>query len=200
MYSSYYIHYPWCIICTSFAPLTQPSLRRRFEQNQEDCTFTVLAILPAATENILHALPAEQILDELQKHKAERLARSVGDVASSIAPSTAAPSVTDEDSKSLRSFQSEGYVHASQAGDASVDGSVDGEGAQKKPKKTKAQLWNEMKISCTLRLLCGVNMDRLLTEKQPLREHSHCYIRFPSSHFLRAFNSISSDAAIILPA
>lgn len=146
------------------------SLRRRFEQNQEDCTFTVLAILPTATENILDAIPVEQILDELQKHKAERLARSVGP--SEIA-SSAAPSVTDEDSKSLTSFQSESYVHASQtvggdngsgSGSPSVEG---GDGtAEKKPKKSKAQLWNEMKISCMWypfpRLVMKVNKNSYL--------------------------------------
>jgi peroxin-3 len=126
------------------------SLRRRFEQNQEDCTFTVLAILPTATENILDAIPVEQILEELQKHKAERLARSTGtgETASSIAPS-----VTDDDSKSLTSFQSEGYVHASQTVDGeNGTGSSSNEGAEglagKRSKKSKAQLWNDMKISC----------------------------------------------------
>lgn len=131
------------------------SLRRRFEQNQEDCTFTVLAILPTAAENILDAIPVEQILDELQKHKAERLARSVGP--SEIA-SSAPPSVADDDGKSLTSFQSEGYVHASQitgvdgesgSGTGSVEGSAEGADKEaRRTKKTKAQLWNEMKISC----------------------------------------------------
>lgn len=132
---------------------TDDSLRRRFEQNQEDCTFTVLAILPTATENILDAIPVEQILEELQQHKAERLARSVGP---SEVASSAAPSVTDEDGKSLTSFQSESYVHASQITDGEkgvASGSAAGaEGsAEKKPKKSKVQMWNEMKISCRLR-------------------------------------------------
>ena len=129
------------------------SLRRRFEQNQEDCTFTVLAILPTATENILEAIPVEQILSELQQHKAERLARSVRD--SEIA-SSVAPSVTDDDGKSLASGRSEGYVHASQTSDGTGE-------ERRKEKRSKAQLWNEMKISCMLRQLgpiSGRNADR----------------------------------------
>jgi hypothetical protein len=128
------------------------SLRRRFEQNQEDCTFTVLAILPTATENILEAIPVEQVLEQLQQQKAERLARSVGP--SEIA-SSAPPSVADDDGKSLTSFQSESYVHASQVADTEASSSSragaaeGGEATEQKPKKTKAQLWNEMKISCT---------------------------------------------------
>lgn len=127
------------------------SLRRRFEQNQEDCTFTVLAILPTATENLLDAIPVEQVLEELQKQKAERLSRSVGP--SEIA-STAPPSVADtaEDDAKSSSLQSDSFIHASQiAGEAaSATGSAEGgaESTERKNKKSKAQLWNEMKISC----------------------------------------------------
>jgi peroxin-3 len=134
--------------CFAKTRLTLPSLRRRFEQNQEDCSFTVLAILPTATENVLEAIPVENILDELQKHKAERLSRSV---ATSEIASSVPPSVTDDDSKSLTSLQSDAFVHASQIteGENTNGGGTDGGSAQQpKPKKSKAQLWNEMKISC----------------------------------------------------
>ncbi|KAF2792862.1 Peroxin-3 [Melanomma pulvis-pyrius CBS 109.77] len=156
--------------------IAKENLRRRFEQNQEDCTFTVLAILPTAAENILDAIPVEQILDELQKHKAERLARSVGpsDIASS-----APPSVADDDGKSLTSFQSEGYVHASQiagvdaesgSGTGSIEGSAEGADKEaRRTKKTKAQLWNEMKISSITRaftLLYTLSLLSLLTRIQ----------------------------------
>ncbi|KAF2114761.1 Peroxin-3 [Lophiotrema nucula] len=150
--------------------IAKENLRRRFEQNQEDCTFTVLAILPTATENILDAIPVEQVLEELQKQKAERLARSVGP--SEIA-SSAAPSVTDDDGKSLTSFQSESYVHASQIADGESGNAEAGAGpasqASPKPKKTKAQLWNEMKIGSITRaftLLYTLSLLTLLTRIQ----------------------------------
>lgn len=130
------------------------SLRRRFEQNQEDCTFTVLAILPTATENILEAIPVEQVLEELQRQKAERLSRSVGpsEIASSAPPSVA--DTTEDDARSS-SLQTDSFIHASQVvadGDSStgtgpLEGSTD-TSTEKKSKKSKAQLWNEMKISC----------------------------------------------------
>jgi peroxin-3 len=70
------------------------SLRRRFEQNQTDCTYTVLALLPTAAEDILEALPVEELTKELQKKRAERLARlnagegtATGSDMSSVAPS-----------------------------------------------------------------------------------------------------------------
>ncbi len=60
------------------------------------------------------------------------------------------PSVTsslaEDDGKSLQSFKSESYVHASQLAESV------GAGQKLKspsPKKTKVVLWNEVKISCT---------------------------------------------------
>lgn len=135
--------------------IAKENLRRRFEQNQEDCTFTVLAILPTATEKILDAIPVEQVLEELQRQKAERLARSVGP--SEIA-SSAPPSVVDTTEDGTRSSvqDSESYVHASQvaleegsivSGETSTDAAGEKD-TGKASKKSKAQLWNEMKISC----------------------------------------------------
>ncbi len=131
----------------TFVTETHHSLRRRFQQNQEDCTFTVLALLPTATENILEASPVENITHELQQKKAERISKSKG--TSEVAPSqqsSGPPSVADDDGRSLASFQSEGYVHASQMGSSSVSNADSGAG---RPRKSKVQLWNELKINCT---------------------------------------------------
>ncbi|EUC27274.1 hypothetical protein COCCADRAFT_10090 [Bipolaris zeicola 26-R-13] len=153
--------------------IAKENLRRRFEQNQEDCTFTVLAILPTATENILEAIPVEQVLEELQKQKAERLARSVGpsEIASSAPPSVA--DTADDDAKSS-SLQTDSFIHASQIATGDHDAAGPAEGgpeasADKKPKKTKAQLWNEMKISSITRaftLLYTLCLLTLLTRIQ----------------------------------
>lgn len=103
----------------------------------------MLELLPTVTENILEALPSEKIAEEIQQKKAQRTGRSGG--TSEIAPSdrsSGAPSTVDEDGKSLSSFQSESYVHASQMG-ASSSGN-----GESKPSKSKVQLWDELKISC----------------------------------------------------
>jgi hypothetical protein len=152
------------------------SLRRRFEQNQEDCTFTVLAILPTATENILDAIPVEQVLDELQRQKAQRLARSVGP---SEIGTSAPPSVVDttEDDARSESVRTESYVHASQIateGESSSGGGVDA-GEEKKSKKTKAELWNEMKISCKYHLLYLENGSMLTSLSNNPRLHPPLY-------------------------
>jgi len=126
------------------------SLRRRFQQNQEDCTFTVLALLPTATENILAELETERITFELQQQKAAKLAKN-----EDIHPSemgSAPPSATDDDGKSTMSLQSESGIHASQMGVPSAmaggDSSQDSGQQAQRGKKSKLQLWNDLKISC----------------------------------------------------
>lgn len=120
------------------------SLRRRFEQNQTDCTYTVIALLPTATENIVEALPVEELTKELQKKRAERLARLNAGETTGSDMSSVSPSLPEDDRKSLSSFQSEGYIHASQVGEPTES---DG---QPRVKRNKTQLWNEVKITCKL--------------------------------------------------
>lgn len=100
-------------------------------------------MLPTVAENIIEALPSEKITQQLQQKKAERLGKSAG--TSEVAPSelsSGTPSAADEDGRSLSSFQSESYVHASQMG-ASSSGN-----GESRPLVSKAQLWNDLKISC----------------------------------------------------
>lgn len=101
----------------------------------------MLALLPTIREEIIGALPVEDITNELQRQRSEKLARSAGpsEAASSDFPS--APPSTIDDSASMSSFQTGSYIHASQMGD-----SQDARSLLKK--KSKAQLWNDMKISC----------------------------------------------------
>ncbi|KAL7754187.1 peroxin [Sorochytrium milnesiophthora] len=49
--------------------LARDNLQRRFEQNQQDCAFTVLALLPELSEAILSELNAEKITAILQQQK-----------------------------------------------------------------------------------------------------------------------------------
>jgi peroxin-3 len=99
----------------------------------------------------------ESITHELQQKKAEHLAQSAGaaDIASSEL-SSGPPSVMDDDGRSLQSFQSESYVHASQnLAEPSGGGTAEGVGqpvVQQRTRKSKAKLWNELKISCMLAL------------------------------------------------
>ncbi|KAF2718335.1 Peroxin-3, partial [Polychaeton citri CBS 116435] len=136
------------------------NLKRRFEQNQEDCTYTVLALLPSIRDEIVGILPVEQITEQLQQDRQDRLRRlGASEAASSELPS-APPSVTDRDDAA--SLHSGSFVHASQiAGESST--------APTKPKRSKAQLWQEMKINSIARaltLLYSLSLLTLLTRIQ----------------------------------
>jgi peroxin-3 len=131
------------------------SLRRRFEQNQEDCTYTVIALLPTVREEIIGALPVEQITEQLQHERQERLRRhGASEAASSELPS-GPPSVTDDGA----SLQSSSYVHASQM----VSSAGDDSASSTRPKRSKAQLWQEMKIHSITRALTLMYTVALLT-------------------------------------
>ncbi len=132
------------------------SLRRRFEQNQEDCTFTVLALLPTATANILEAMNTESITYEIQQMKgggAGTIKPGKSGSAGSISPpSIADTTMTEDDGRSLASLQSDSGVHASQVALPSPasagEGPQEGGQATAQKRKTKRQLWDDLTISC----------------------------------------------------
>jgi len=154
------------------------SLRRRFEQNQEDCTFTVLALLPTATTNILEAMNTEKITYEIQQMKGSATAktRSIG----SLSPPTASEAATtDDDVRSTISVSvhSEAGVHTSQISippmtpaESTEVPAQDAPQTPQKPRKTKRQLWDDLTISCKLRE--GVVREKGLTyhHQQPSQE------------------------------
>lgn len=76
-----------------------PSLRKRFQQNQEDCTFTILALVPTLGDRILEEMNVEGVTHELQMQSKAAKARSLqvaGSDAntSSMSLNTEQPSVT----------------------------------------------------------------------------------------------------------
>ncbi|KAK0370919.1 peroxin-3 [Colletotrichum limetticola] len=148
------------------------SLRRRFEQNQEDCTFTVLALLPSATTNILEVMNTEKITYEIQKMKGQTKSLKSG---SGSPPSIADTTMTEDDGRSMvsSSVQSESGVHASQltvpaptsaaAGGAAEGAQQDGGAAAQKSRKSKRQLWDDLTISSITRAFTLLYTLALLT-------------------------------------
>jgi peroxin-3 len=108
--------------------------------------------LPTAAEDILEALPVEKLTKELQKKRAERLARlNAGEgTATGSDMSSVAPSLLEDDRKSV---SSESFLRTSQLGDPVLDEDAS------QPKRNKTQLWNEVKITCTFftPLCCGTS-------------------------------------------
>ncbi|KAL7937683.1 peroxin-3 protein [Trichoderma chlorosporum] len=134
--------------------IAKENLRRRFEQNQEDCTFTVLALLPTATGNVITALNTERITYEIQQIKSS--ARSLKGIQTTSPPSIADTTLTEDDSKSTISvpvdvgmpFTSDGPQH---------------DLAPPRPRKTKRQLWDDLTISAITRSFTLIYTLALLT-------------------------------------
>ncbi|KAI0024644.1 Peroxin-3 [Xylariomycetidae sp. FL0641] len=146
--------------------IAKENLRRRFEQNQEDCTFTVLALLPTATTNILETMNTEKITLEIQQMKGASKSSRNGE-SSATPPSIADTTMTEEESRSMASFQSESGVHASQvvlpSSTNTGDGAQDGGQTAQKSRKTKRQLWDDLTISSITRSFTLVYTLALLT-------------------------------------
>ncbi|KAM0297481.1 hypothetical protein HYE67_007344 [Fusarium culmorum] len=142
--------------------IAKENLRRRFEQNQEDCTFTVLALLPSATTAIIEAMNTEQITLEIQQMKATKAIKNGGNE-SAAPPSLADTTLTEEDGKSMAG-QSESGVHPSQIPTSSPF-NAGGETNKEAPKlrKTKRQLWDDVTISAVTRSFTLIYTLALLT-------------------------------------
>ncbi|KAF3770548.1 peroxisomal assembly protein [Cryphonectria parasitica EP155] len=144
--------------------IAKENLRRRFQQNQEDCTFTVLALLPTAATKILETLDVEKITLEIQQLKSNNGARSAknGSGDSMSLPETTG--MTDEDGRSMISA-SESGIHASQVTVPPASQTSEGEQAQQqdKPKRTKKQLWGDVTISSITRAFTLMYTLALLT-------------------------------------
>ncbi|CVK89166.1 related to PEX3-peroxisomal assembly protein-peroxin [Fusarium mangiferae] len=142
--------------------IAKENLRRRFEQNQEDCTFTVLALLPSATTAILEAMNTEQITFEIQQMKATKAIKN-GGPESAAPPSIADTTLTEDDGKSMAG-QSESGAQSSQAPTSSpfnAGGEANKEAP--KPRKTKRQLWDDVTISAVTRSFTLIYTLALLT-------------------------------------
>lgn len=135
------------------------SIHRRFQQNQEDCTFTVQALLPTATTNIVKELPVEKLTAELQRKKAARMAKSTAttDGGSDISGVVGTPSLTEDDGQSMKSFASESFIAIRDsdavsvaATEQSIDNVNPSTERERAPRKTKIQLWEEIKITCKM--------------------------------------------------
>ncbi|KAJ6787643.1 hypothetical protein PWT90_06629 [Aphanocladium album] len=144
--------------------ISKENLRRRFEQNQEDCTFTVLALLPTAASNVLAEMNTEQITYEIQQAKTAKVIKSNPAGGSPTPPSIADTTLTEDDSKS--SIMSESGIHASQASLpplTSVPEDAAQDGTSAKPRRSKRQLWDDLIISSVTRSFTLIYTLALLT-------------------------------------
>ena len=133
------------------------NLRRRFEQNQQDATFTIMALLPSLFIYVLEKYPVEKITQELQAKRTEKtISRStfsdtgVSDISSSFTTPSDLPTDSTQQQNTTDSTIS------------FKDGEASAIEINYKPKMSKAQLWQELKIQSLTRLFTLVYSSALL--------------------------------------
>ncbi|KAK3845191.1 MAG: Peroxin-3 [Linnemannia gamsii] len=75
------------------------NMKRRFEQNQQDCVFTVLSLLPTLGDQLLHELNVELITSKLHQTRSQRSTPAPTPDSSMILPPKSTSMEQDEDSK-----------------------------------------------------------------------------------------------------
>lgn len=94
-----------------------PSLRKRFQQNQEDCTYHVLALLPSLGNQILEDMDVEQITLALQQTRATAPSSSAaGQPSAQGLALPSAPTLLQESRQAPREALSESMISAASSG------------------------------------------------------------------------------------
>lgn len=138
------------------------NLRRRFEQNQEDATYTIMALLPTLSSDIIDTFPVEALTQELQAKRTEKAilrssSKALSDATSDISNVTTGlvpKNTSDEDTKAEN--EEDSIVMKQEAGSESIVQ------VEKAPKKSKTQLWQELKIESITRLFTLIYSTSLL--------------------------------------
>lgn len=131
------------------------NLRRRFEQNQQDATFTIMALLPGLSEDVLDKYQVEKITKELQAKRTERVTSGKGpqseagasDISNLTGPTEATSG--DNDAKGL----SDSNININDTEASTVEISV---------RKSKSELWQDLKIQSLTRLFTLIYSSALL--------------------------------------
>ncbi|KAF8965782.1 Peroxin-3-domain-containing protein [Flammula alnicola] len=166
------------------------SLRTRFAQTHEDVAYTILALLPTLSAQVLRDMDVDVLTQELQTRSRARSARVHLAPVASRPPSSLASSITSsvneaelERSRSpaasaVSSTDGNGYGRISETSSAAGDGEAMSESmistttnttntttnseSESGDTRTKAELWNEVKILTFTRTLTTLYSSTLL--------------------------------------
>ncbi|KAK5799510.1 Peroxin-3, partial [Linnemannia elongata] len=150
------------------------NMKRRFEQNQQDCVFTVLSLLPTLGDQLLHELNVELITAKLQQTRSQRSTPAPTPDSSMILP----PKPEQDENKQEQEGSAENKeeqkeesenVKEDQEAAVAVDGTEGHTKDDTIERKTKLELWNELKIMSftrTVTALYSLTFLTLLTQVQ----------------------------------
>lgn len=135
------------------------NLKRRFEQNQQDATFTIMALLPSLANQITEKYPVEKITQELQAKRGEKTNNKTS------ATITSEPDSESRMSDSVQTLPSETSAASEQQQQQTSEqqevSSVETQSLHQ-PKKSKTQLWKDLKIQSLTRAFTLIYTSSLL--------------------------------------
>ncbi|KAJ1911474.1 peroxin [Mycoemilia scoparia] len=108
--------------------ISRENIKRRFEQNQRDCLFTILGLMPELTDQFFEKVNVDRLIEELR------------DMAKPVTPAADASFDNDENTPFYRPFQT-----------------------PEKKQRTKAQIWEDIKLQSFTRTTCSTYVLSLLT-------------------------------------
>ncbi|KAJ2008740.1 peroxin [Coemansia thaxteri] len=160
---------------------SKESIQRRFDQNQRDCQFTILALLPELSEQVLREVDVERLIAELRAiHRPPTPSPKVGSGgygdswaganawSASKSPSAGQADGTDSAMESAEDHDSSNTGAATpsnQSIGAQEDARTEraGSSVDEPPKRTKVEIWEDIKLQSFSRTLIAVYAESLLT-------------------------------------
>ncbi|KAJ1668063.1 peroxin [Coemansia sp. RSA 1646] len=154
---------------------SKENIRRRFDQNQRDCLFTIMSLLPELSEQVLREVDVERLIAELRAIHRPQASRQkstddgTGDGKSqndgeSNVWSNNSNNSGDGDGENTK--LSDDGEQKSQQEKNSADSSVDVEAGDKDvepPRRSKVEIWEDIKVQSFARTLIAVYSESLLT-------------------------------------
>ncbi|KAJ1818568.1 peroxin [Coemansia sp. RSA 2675] len=150
---------------------SKENIRRRFDQNQRDCLFTIMSLLPELSEQVLREVDVERLITELRTvHRpmvpSPRPGGSSGEAWEGGAWSAGkSPSMSVAAGSEEQGAESPGDGGTSAAGTPgrSMFGEDGDQGAEEPVRRSKVEIWEEIKIQSFARTMIAVYAESLLT-------------------------------------
>ncbi|KAJ2707640.1 peroxin [Coemansia sp. IMI 203386] len=145
------------------------NIRRRFDQNQRDCLFTIMSLLPELSEQVLHEVDVEKLITELRAiHVPQRSAASSQTIEKAQNAETREGNNVWSENGERPAQNKDGGPNSDGEGNAeSASGAEPKEQqevqAENVTKRTKLEIWEDIKIQSFTRTLIAVYSESLLT-------------------------------------
>ncbi|KAJ1867633.1 peroxin [Coemansia sp. RSA 989] len=122
--------------------IAKENIRRRFDQNQRDCLFTIMSLLPELSEQVLHEVDVERLIAELR------------------AINKPLPSDSADKQEAAENQGEPSKLNDSESPEQTVNGTP--ARARDTPKRTKVEIWEDIKVQSFARTMIAVYAESLL--------------------------------------